>query len=93
MVDDIFVFELVVDEIGFFLSDMLFGMLSGFFFGDNYESLWFIVEDDIGVIGFCFVLFEVYIDGMWNMLVIVVWFEKQGIGVGGVIVVVLEKYL
>lgn len=92
VIEDIVGFQVVLDGIEFFLSEMFLDMLVLLLVGE-IEVFWLICYIDGEVVGFCYMVFEVLVDGIWNMFVFVVCFDLQGKWLGVVLVYVVEQYL
>jgi ribosomal protein S18 acetylase RimI-like enzyme len=84
----------VIDGTGLFPSEMLDGMLAGYFAGDGAsEEFWLTYEDRGDPIAVAYCAPERLTQGTWNLYLIAVHSDHQGRGVGAAMMRHVEELL
>ena len=89
---DIPAIKTIADATELFPSEMLEGMIAGYF-ERTKRDLWFVCEDDGAVASFGFCEPERMTEGTWNLLAIGVEPARQGSGIGSAMMRYLEEHL
>lgn len=83
----------IIDNNQMFPSEYIDGMAESYLRGES-EERWFVVEDDTGsVISIAYCAPERMTNGTWNLLLIAVLKQYQGVGVGAQLMQYLETQL
>lgn len=82
----------VIDATGLFPSDMLDGMMAGYFGGDAGDDFW-LTDDDGGPVGVGYYAPERMTQGTWNLYLIAVHPDRQGQGRGAALLRHVERAL
>ena len=90
--NDVPFLEAIADATGLFPSEMLDGMIAGYF-DRSTQDIWFVCEDGGQAISFGFCEPERMTVGTWNLLAIGVLPERQSAGVGAAMLRYLENQL
>ncbi|HYO65245.1 MAG TPA: GNAT family N-acetyltransferase [Archangium sp.] len=90
--EDMPTLKAVIDATGLFPSEMLDGMVAGFFSGEAVNDFWLTVEDGEPV-AVAYYVPERMTQGTWNLLLIAVHPERQGTGIGAALMEHVERHL
>jgi ribosomal protein S18 acetylase RimI-like enzyme len=82
----------VIDATGLFPSEMLDGMVAGFFSGEAVNDSWLTVEEGEPV-AVAYYVPERMTQGTWNLLLIAVHPDRQGQGIGAALMHHVERLL
>ncbi len=82
----------VIDATGLFPSSMLAEMIAGFLSGETDER-WLTLEQDGGPVAIAYCAPERMAEGTWNLPLIAVDPDRQGIGLGGALMGQVEDAL
>ncbi len=94
LADDLPALKAMIDANDLFPSEMLDGMMAGYFLGDAPDDLWFTFSsDDDWPSGVAYCAPERLTEGTWNMYLIAIHPERQGRGMGAALVRHIEELL
>ena len=82
----------VIDATGLFPSEMLDGMVAGYFSGEADQDVW-LTYDDGGPVAVAYYAPERMSSGTWNLYLIAVHPDRQGHGVGAALMRHVEQAL
>jgi len=89
---DMAALKVVIDASGLFPSDMLDGMLAGYFSGEARNDFW-LTDDDGGPVAVAYYAPERMTSGTWNLYLIAVHPDRQGQGRGAALLRHVEQAL
>jgi len=90
--DDMAALKAVIDASGLFPSDMLDGMMAGYFSGEASNDFW-LTDDDGGPVAVAYYAPERMTSGTWNLYLIAVHPDRQGQGRGAALLRHVEQVL
>jgi ribosomal protein S18 acetylase RimI-like enzyme len=90
--DDGGALKALIDAVGLFPSDMLDGMMAGYFNGDPGDGFW-ITDDEGGPVAVAYYAPERMTSGTWNLYLIAVHPDRQGQGRGAALLGHVEQAL
>ncbi len=82
----------IIDSTGLFPGELLDDMTAAALNGDASAERWFVLEDETPV-GIAYVAPEQMTDGTWNLYLIAVHSDRQGIGGGSKLIAHIETML